>query len=72
MMIYDDTNLYIFQPVAVNFISCYVECITWRWKIKNHITMYAAVSGNSYLHIFFMKQLSDNLKYGNLCNIHVS
>ena len=52
MMIYDDTNLYIFQPVAGNFISCYVECITFRWKNKNHITMYATVIDNSYLHIF--------------------
>ena len=33
MMIYDDTNLYIFQPVAVNFISCDVECITCKLKI---------------------------------------
>ena len=29
MMIYVDTNLYMFQPVAVNFISCDVKCITY-------------------------------------------
>ena len=33
MMIYDDTNLYIFQPVAVNFISCYVEYVDEKLKI---------------------------------------
>ena len=57
MMIYDDTNLYIFHPVSVNLISCDVKGITCKWKNKNHITMYANVIDNSYLHIFFLKQL---------------
>ena len=54
MMIYDDTHLYIVQPVAVNFILCDVECIICRWRIKNRITMYATEIGNSYIHIFFI------------------
>ena len=54
MIIYNDTILYIFQFVYVQFMSCFEEWITCRWNVENHITMYTTEIDNWYVNMFFL------------------
>ena len=73
MMIYNETNLYIFQLVYIHFMSSFVKWMTCRWNVENDMIMYPTAFDNWYMNmVFYVKLLHDNSKYQNICNINVT